>query len=76
MDTSRIFSEDVIQQSICCKLSNVLRGIVLIQGLQLGLALIELLVVSLKIIKSISQEKKWTNDTFSYVPTPPRRNMK
>lgn len=50
--TSRVFSEDVIQQSICCKFSNVLRGIVLIQGLQLSLALIELFMVSLNIIKN------------------------
>lgn len=46
---SGVFGEDVIQQSVCCKLSNVVRGIVLIQGLQLRLALIELFVVSLKI---------------------------
>lgn len=45
--TSRVLSEDVIQQSVCCKLPDVLRWIFLIQGLQLGLALVELLMVAL-----------------------------
>lgn len=46
--TPRVFSEDVIHQSVCCKLSHIFRRIILIQGLQLSLALIELLVVTLK----------------------------
>lgn len=46
--TSSVSGEDVIQHSVCCELSNVLRGNVFVEGLQLGLALIELLVVALK----------------------------
>lgn len=46
--TSRVSSENVIEQSISCKLSNILRWIVLVQSLQLSLALVELLMVSLK----------------------------
>lgn len=44
---SRVFGEDVIQQSICRELSNVFRVFILIQSLQLGLALVELFMVSL-----------------------------
>ena len=50
--TSRVSSKDVVQQSISCKLSNVFGGIFLVQGLQLGLALVELLMVSLKTIST------------------------
>lgn len=45
---SRVLSEDVIQQSVSSELSNVVRGVVLVQGLQLRLALVELFMVSLK----------------------------
>lgn len=47
--TSCVSGENVIQQSVCCELSNVLRGNVFVEGLQLRLALIELLVVALEI---------------------------
>lgn len=47
--TSCVSGKNVIQQSVCCELSNILRGNVFVEGLQLGLALIELLVVTLKI---------------------------
>lgn len=45
---SRVLSEDVIQQSVSSELSDVVRGVVLVQGLQLRLALVELFMVSLK----------------------------
>lgn len=46
--TSSVSGKNVIQQSVCCELSNILRGNVFVEGLQLCLTLIELLVVTLK----------------------------
>lgn len=47
--TSCVSGKNVIHQSVCCELSNILRGNVFVEGLQLGLALVELLVVALEI---------------------------
>ena len=46
--TPRVFGENIIQQSVGCKLPNVFRWIVLVEGLKLRLALVELLVVALQ----------------------------
>lgn len=45
--TPGVFCENVIQQSVGCKLPKVFRRIVLVEGLKLRLALVELLVVAL-----------------------------
>lgn len=45
--TSSVSGKNVIKQSVRCELSNILRGNVFVEGLQLRLALIELLMVTL-----------------------------
>lgn len=45
--TSRILSKDIVDKSVGSEFSHVVRWAVFIQRLQLGLALVELLVVTL-----------------------------
>lgn len=51
MYTSRILSKDIVDKSVGSKFSHVVRWAVFIQRLQLGLALVELLVVALTTVK-------------------------
>lgn len=55
--TSRVFGEDVVDEAVGGELAHVLRGAVLVEGLQLRLALVELLVVALRM----------TTDTHTHV---------
>lgn len=45
--TSSVSGKNVIKQPVRCELSHILRGNIFVEGLQLGLALIELLMVTL-----------------------------